>query len=190
MIGRIFIAAIIVLLISSVQGVYGQDKRITLDSAQYNTLAKVDSLYRDWYQKTTKPGIKYDSTSFTFDEEVKRIIADPVYRYTVFKKTYTWEDVKFSLKKTDLRLAFWQMLNLYPKNKKQVLKYIIAYDKAVPADEIISSSYYTYAILDPRITKITSGKPDLRRPDILEDMFKDMNDIIDAIHAYREQHPK
>lgn len=180
----------IVLSIASLQTAYGQDKRITLDSNQYAALAKVDSLYRDWYAKNTKPGIKYDSTSFTFDEEVKHLIGDPVYRFAVYKDPYSWEDVKFSLKKNEMRLAFWQMLNLYPKYKKQVLKYILAYDKLIPTNEIVTSAYYTYAMLDPRITRITSGKPELKRPDILEDLFHDMNEIVTYIIAYREQEAK
>lgn len=180
----------LVLSIASLQTAYGQDKRVTLDSAQYAALAKVDSLYRHWYAKNTKPGITYDSTSFTFDTEVQRIISDPVYRFTVYKDPYTWEDVKHSLKHSEMKLAFWQMLNLYPKYKKQVLKFILAYDKVIPTNDIVTGAYYTYAMLDPRITKITSGKPELKRPDILEDLFHDMNEIVTYIIAYREQEAK
>ena len=60
----------------------------------------------------------------------------------------------------------------------------------VDHNEIVTSAYYTYAMLDPRITKITSGKPELKRPDILEDLFHDMNEIVTYIIAYREQEAK
>lgn len=182
----VVITTAVVLLIGVNANANAQEKRITLDSTQYAALIRVDSLARQWYKKNTQPGIKYDTTSFTFDEEARRIISDPVYRHSIFKNPYTWKHVKFSLEKNNLKLAFWQMLNLYPKNKHQVMKFILAYDKLIPTDEVVTSAYYTYAILDPRITTITSGKPDLKRPDILEEIFHDMNEVVEKIISYRE----
>lgn len=171
-------------------GASGQGERVYLDSSQVKGLTQVDSAYQVWYSKMSKRGVSYDSTSFTFDDETKKIIRDPIYRFSIYKNPYTWNDVKATLKKYDTRLAFWQMTCLYQKNKKQVVKYILAYDKAIPADTILASAFYTYAMLDPRITYITSDRPEIRRPDILEDLFKDMNEIIDAIYSNRRKTAK
>jgi hypothetical protein len=69
------------------------------------------------------------------------------------------------------------MINLYPKYKPQVLKYITAYDKAIEAEKLVNSAFYTYAMLDPRITKIESGKPRIYRPDIMEELLHNANEI-------------
>lgn len=125
-----------------------------------------------------------------FSKEVKRLIVDKTYRDSVYRQPYTFADVAITLKTANLRYAFWQMLNLYPTNKQQVLRYIVAYDKLFAADKLLASSFYTYAMLDPRITRIEKGKPVIERPDIMDELFHNMNEIINYIRDYREAQKK
>lgn len=137
-----------------------------------------------------EPGIRKDSLTMYFSKEVKRIVEDPKYRDSIYRQPYTFLNVANSLKTLNLRFAFWQLLNLYPKNKQQALRYIVAYDAAVATDKLLSSAFYTYALLDPRITRLEQGKPVIERPDVMDEIFHNMNEIIDFIRQYRITNPQ
>jgi len=154
----------------------GQDS-VKLTPQQAKTLAEYDKAAKVWLETLKKPGIKMDSTGIYYDEEAKKIMSDQKYRDSIYRQPYTMRDVALTLTAGDLRLAFYQMINLYPTNQAKILQYITAYDQAIEADKIVNSAFYTYALLDPRITKIVDGKPDIYRPDIMEELFHYANEI-------------
>lgn len=161
--------------ISSIASVV--DSAIVLDSAQRAQLKAYNDSATVWLNKQVKPGLNMDSSKITYDEEVKRIISDPVYRDSVYRQPYTWLDVRNTLQRNNIRLAFWQLINLYPTNKEKVLKIALAYDQAIKGEKLVNAAFYTYAMLDPRITKIEEGKPNIYRPDIMEELFHFANEI-------------
>jgi hypothetical protein len=135
------------------------------------------------------PGMLSDSTAIRMSTEVRRIVGDAVYRDSVYRQPYTFKDVGISLSKTNLQLAFWQMLNLYEQDGDRVLKYMLAYDRLIAADKLVTSAFYTYALLDPRITRLEGGKPVVEHPDVMDEIFHTMNEIIDRIHRHRASQP-
>jgi hypothetical protein len=137
----------------------------------------LDERGSEWLEKQTTPGLRMDSTKLFMDDEVKRIVRDSAYRDSIFRQPYTFVDVARNLAAGNFRLAFYNLIDLYPKNKATVLRYVMAYDAAVPAEKFVAAAYYTYAMLDPRITKIVDGKPDIYRPDIMEELFHNANEI-------------
>jgi len=143
-----------------------------------------------WLDEQMEPGIRKDSTTMYFSKEVKRIVENPKYRDSIFRQPYTFSQVAQSLKGMNLRYAFWQFLNLYPQNKPQVLRYIAAYDATLASDKLLASAFYTYALLDPRITRLEKGKPVIERPDVMDEIFHNMNQIIDFVLHHRTTSPQ
>jgi hypothetical protein len=152
-----------------------------VDSAQVARMFRGDSAARAWYHRMITPGVQKDSGRFVFDDEVRDLIADPIKRHTRLKPTFSWSDVKTSLENGDLRYASWQLINLYASDTVKVLRIFLRYDEIIPADTLVTTAYYTYALLDPRITRFENGKPVIIRPDILEDIFASMHSIVGRI---------
>lgn len=166
----------------------GRDRSaIPSDTAVVARLMQSDSLARAWYQRMITPGVRKDSTTFVFDEEVRELIADPVVRHTRLKTPFTWVDVKRSLEQGNLRFASWQLINLYPSDTARVLSVFLRYDEVIPADTLITAAYYTYALLDPRITRFENGSPVVHRPDILEDLFASMHHLVGRVVSTRTE---
>jgi len=153
-------------------------------------IKSADTAVQKWLEEQMTPGISADSNAIVMSTEVRRLMADTAYRDSVYRQPYTFTDVGHSLAATNLRRAFWQMINLYPQNKQRVLRYIVAYDELIDSDRLVASSFYTYALLDPRITKIDGGKPAIIHPDVMDSLFRNMNEIIDYILQYRVTHPQ
>ena len=85
----------------------------------------------------------------------------------------------------DIKLAFWQIINIYPEKKDTLIKFVLAYDEILPVDEIILASFYTYAFFDPKITNLENGKPKVYRPDLFEDYFRRTKEIIYYLNFIR-----
>lgn len=182
---RFIITFIIILFGLLLQQAAGQDDRFVVDSVRYQQLKSADTAVQRWLDEQMTPGIQTDSTSINISTEVRRIIGDTAYRDSVFHYPYSFVDVGNSLARTNLRLAFWQMINLYPHNQERVLRYIFAYDKLIATDKLFSSAFSTYALLDPRITRVESGKPIIEHPDVTDDIFHTMNEIVEKINQNR-----
>jgi hypothetical protein len=160
-------------------------KTIKMDSSKLETLRRAEIEGRAYIQQQTTPGVRMDSSKVMFDDEAKRVISDSLYRDSVYRQPYTWERVVDALKSGNLRLGVYQMINMYPDNKEKVVEYIGAYDKAVPVEKLVNAAFYTYALLDPRITRIENGKPLIYRPDLMEELFRYANEISAQIVASR-----
>lgn len=57
-------------------------------------------------------------------------------------------------------------------------------------DEVMTKTFNTYCYADSETCTITDGKPEIIRPDIMETKLIIVKEIIQYIHAYREQSKK
>lgn len=148
-------------------------------------LKQNDAIYQMWLESLSEPGVKIEGDSMVFSIEARKILSDETYRNNIYKEVYSFYDVKESLVKMDLQRAFWEMINLYPNNKKQVLKYLMAYDKKLPVDEIVTASFYTYAFFDPKISNIINKKFEVHNPIIFEEYLQTTKEIVANIRNIR-----
>jgi len=167
------------------------EKSITITAEQAQLLQKNEVAVKKWIEDLQKPGVIItDGNQMVFNKEALRLINEPTYRNQVYKDTYTFVDIKESLLKGEYIKAIWKMLIIYPTDKESVLKYIYAFDKAIPSDKLVVNAFYTYAFFDPKITTIENGKPNIYRPDIFEDYLRRTKEIVSYISYFREQEDK
>ena len=144
----------------------------------FSDIEKNEKSNEEWFQSLTEKGVSSGEKEIFFSEEGIKLLNDSMYRDKIYKDEYTLYDVGISLSSMDIKLAFWQMINIYPEKKDTLIQYIYAYDKVLPVDEIVLASFYTYAFFDPKITRLDTGKPEVYRPDIFEDYFRRTKEII------------
>jgi hypothetical protein len=68
-----------------------------------------------------------------------------------------------------------------------VMGTLVLYDSLVEMDKLLINAYYTYAFTDPRVCRIYKGKPDIFRPDLLENNLMVTKEIINNIRMYRQR---
>ena len=169
---------------------------VELKELSFDDFQKMDSLQiievtsRIWYYDLTEKGVRIEGDTMYFNEEARRLIADENYRKSIYEGGYNLENLKTYLLEMKLKIAFWQMINLYPKDKKNMLTYVYAYDKTIPSDEVLLSSFYTYAFFDPEIAIINNGKPKVLRPDLFEKKFRWTKEMIYAVTEQRKKDKK
>jgi hypothetical protein len=148
---------------------------------------KSEKRNKDWVESLTEKGVSSDDKEIFFSEEGIKLLNDSLYRAKIYKDKYSLYDVGVSLSNMDIKLAFWQMINIYPQKRDTLIQYIYAYDKILPVDEIVLASFYTYAFFDPRITKINTGRPEVYRPDIFEEYFRRTKEIVYYLNYLRRE---
>ncbi|MAD59171.1 MAG: hypothetical protein CMB81_02430 [Flammeovirgaceae bacterium] len=148
---------------------------------------KSEKRNKDWVESLTEKGVSSDDKEIFFSEEGIKLLNDSLYRVKIYKDKYSLYDVGVSLSNMDIKLAFWQMINIYPQKRDTLIQYIYAYDKILPVDEIVLASFYTYAFFDPRITKINTGRPEVYRPDIFEEYFRRAKEIVYYLNYLRRE---
>ena len=157
---------------------------------QLTQIQKSEEALSVWFEEIKTPGVKIEGTKMIFSKEAQKLIKDASYREDVYKDTYSFADVQQSLAGFEMQKAFWQMLNLYPDHKEDVVRYIYAYDKAFPTDEVLVASFYTYAFFDPSITDLKEGKPNVYRPDLFEEYLRRTQEIVTYIEYFRNEETK
>ena len=150
-------------------------------------IEKNEKLNEEWFKNLTEKGVSSGEKEIFFSDEAIKLLNDSSYRTEIYKDNYSLYDVGISLSNMDIKLAFWQMINIYPQNKDTLIKYIYAYDKILPVDEIVLSSFYTYAFFDPKITNLSRGKPEVYRPDIFEEYFRRTKEIVYYLNYLRRE---
>lgn len=156
-----------------------------LTTEQVDKIKQNEVLYEQWVKSLSEPGVKIENDSMKFSPVTRRILSDKNFRDSIYKDEYTFEHLKESLVKMDLKLAFWEMINLYPQNKNQILSYLLAYDKQLPVEEILTASFYTYAFFDPKFSRIVDNKLDVFDPTGFEDKLRITKEIIANIRNAR-----
>lgn len=165
-------------------------EEVALTEVDVNHLLEKEKEAAEWLKALRTPGVKVTDSSMVFSEEARRLLKDEAYRQEVYKDVYTFQDVKRSLSLGEYQKGFWQMLNLYPDHKEDVVRFIYAYDNAFPTDEVVVASFYTYGFFDPRITKLDGDKPNVYRPDIFEEYLRRTREIVSYILIYRKEAQK
>ena len=182
---------ITLLLFCGASTILAQTHRTQMYTAeQVKYLQENEEVLAAWYEDLKTPGVKVDGDKMIFTDEARKLMGDAAYRKLVYKDVYTFIDVRDALGKSEIKKAFWQMINLYPEHKEDVLRFIYAYDTVFPTDEVVTSAFYTYAFFDPRITKLDSGKPEIYRPDEFEKYFRYTQEIVSYIVYFRKEKEK
>lgn len=146
-----------------------------------------------WVKELYEPGVRLANDSVMVSAEFKRILKDAQIRKMLFPETYTWEKTIELLNASKFKIAFWYLINLYPqsdKNKELVLKVVITYDKIFEMDKALTSTFYTYSFLDPRISVIKNERPEVTHPEVFESLMSQVKVINTAIQFYRKNPPK
>jgi hypothetical protein len=147
-----------------------------------------DPLYR-WLEDLNEKGLEIDGDSIIMGKEFQRALQDENYRKLIFPDNYSWEKTILFIQEQDLKKAFWYMINLYPQsetNKELVVKSVVTYDKLFKMDELLVNTFYTYSYLDPQVSQIVDGIPEIVRPDIQESKLADVREIIRYIQYFRD----
>ena len=157
------------------------------DSIKENEINKIAAV--KWLKHLNENGIKIKGDSVFVSEEYEKVLNDEQYRYFIYPKIYSWKKVNALIKKMQLKIAFWHLINLYPENdasKEMVLKSLLMFDRVLAIDEALPAAFNTYIYLDPEVSVIKDGDSEITRPDILEEKLRNMNEIISYIHTYKE----
>lgn len=132
------------------------------------------------------PGIIVAGDSIKFSAEFQKLLTDSVYRNAFYATGYSFEKVIDYLAQMKLQKACWQLINLYPENKELVIETLFAYSNLYHIDKILVYSVYTYAYFDPSISKTINGKPEIYRPDIMEEHLNRAKEIGAYINYYKK----
>lgn len=164
--------------------------------SQANTVLKIDTTqasvqyWSKWTNNLYDMGVETNKDSFFVKKEVLKLMTDSAYRKAVYPARYEWAGAVSLMKQLDLKAAFWHLINLYQDdkaNRNLVMGTFALYDSLIDMDKVLLSTYYTYALPDPRVCRIVNGKPDIYRPDILEKELATTKEIAGYIWAYRKQ---
>lgn len=144
----------------------------------------------EWLKDLNEQGIEMTEDSLIVSREFQKVLNDADYRSSIYPSTYTWQQTTEILKIQNLKLAFWYFINLYGQDEKSkvvVINSIIAYDQLFKMDELLVNAFYTYSFMDPQIAVIKDGKPEIVRPDIMEEKLANVREMVTYILKYREQ---
>ena len=78
----------------------------------------------EWFKNLTEKGVSSGEKEIYFSEEAIMLLNDSIFRDKIYKDEYTLYDVGISLSNLDIKLAFWQMINIYPQKKDLSLIHI------------------------------------------------------------------
>jgi hypothetical protein len=152
-----------------------------------------DSFFFRQVQSLYEAGMEKSNDSLVVQEEVFRLMKDSAYRQLVYPKKYDWEHALTMLKSMEFKKGFWQLINLYQSDKQKrgyVIAVMIMYDGLLTMDEVLLNTYYTYGLSDPRVTRLVDNKPDIFRPDLLEQGLNATRELVQYIRSYRNYKEK
>lgn len=142
-----------------------------------------------WQKDLYEMGVSVQHDSIRISPVVKQLFTDSLIRKGAYPTVYTWPVTVGLLQRMELKQAFWHLINLYPTDSTSrhlVLQSVLAYDKMIDMNKAIVSSFYTYAFADPTISALVNGKPDIRRPDLLDKKLHVVREITEYVTAYRK----
>lgn len=149
-----------------------------------------EKIWSNWFSNLESMGVEAKNDSLIIREEVIKLFTDSQVRQSAYPAQYTWPQTITLLKKMELKKAFWHMLNLYEAdslNRSYVLGTFVTYDSVMNMEKVLVSTYYTYAFADPRVSRLKNNKPDIYRPDKLEQGVNQLKEIIRQIFFYRQK---
>lgn len=146
--------------------------------------------WEKWMTDLNDMGVESRKDSFFVKPEVMKLLKDADYRQTVYPATYNWPQVVQLLNKMELKKAFWQMINLYQTdtvNRRVIIGTFVMYDSLLEMDKILLNTFYTYGLTDPEVCRVRNNKPDIYRPDILEQKLRVTREIVNYIWLNRKR---
>lgn len=152
-----------------------------------------EEVYNTWLAQLYEIGVVVQGDSIYISEEARQAATDNAFRAVLFPPTYTWTAAASIFQQLQLKIGFWYLINIYrndPATREYVLKYILTFENILEMDKVLISSFYTYAFLDPEVSVIVDGKPDIQHPEILEQKLLAVKEIVVYVMAYREQQKK
>ncbi len=163
---------------------------ILFGQTQDNTKKQNEEIPPAWLTELAEKGYEINEDSLIVSSEFLKVLNDSNYSALLYPETYTWTQTTRFIETQELKKAFWFFINLYPENetnKKIVVRSILAYEKVFKMDEVIVNTFYTYSFMDPEVSEIIDGIPEITRPDILEAKLRDVKEIVGYIYSYRKQ---
>ena len=155
-----------------------------------DTSAANEKYWAWWLKDLYDVGVVMDKDSIKINDEAKKIILDSNFRKLIYPASYTWEAAISLLNKLELKKGFWYLINLYSTDtvhKNLVLQSLLSFDKLMDMEKVVVSTFYTYALLNPKICTISNGRPVITKPDIVEKQFNKVKEIVSYIAYYRKQ---
>ncbi len=163
---------------------------ILFGQTQDNTKKQNEEIPPAWLTELAQKGYEINEDSLIVSDEFLKVLNDSNYSGILYPETYTWSQATQFIDAKQLKQAFWYFINLYPENetnKKIVVRSILAYEKVFKMDEVMVNAFYTYSFMDPEVSEIIDGIPEITRPDILEAKLRDVKEIVGYIYSYRKQ---
>ena len=157
---------------------------------QIAATAESEEYWNAWMKDLYQRGVEMEKDSIRINAEAKRILTDSAYRRIIYPQVFSWPAAQELLKRMELKIAFWYLVNLYmadTANRKLVLNTLIPFDQLFEMDKVLTSTFYTYALLDPSVCAINNGRPEILHPDRVEVKFHKVKEIIGYIQQYRKQ---
>ncbi|MDB5243597.1 MAG: hypothetical protein JWP57_4222 [Spirosoma sp.] len=142
-----------------------------------------------WQKDLYEMGVSVQHDSLRISPAVKRLFTDSLARRAAYPASYTWPVALELMKQMELKQAFWHLINLYPTDstsRTMVLQTVVTYDKIIDMNKALISSFYTYAFADPRVGELKNGRPNIRRPDLMDQKLSTVRAIVDYVTAYRK----
>lgn len=163
--------------------VFGQQTASPMTEAEKEKALKVG----EWIGNLYEHGIRAEDDTLFVSAEVRNLLANDELMKFMYPEEYTWSSATFLMEKMELKKAFWFLLNLYPDNRELVVQTLLKYDSIIEMDKVLTSVFYTYAMIDPRVCKIENGTPKIIRPDLVEEGLTNLKEMIQYIRYFRAQ---
>ena len=90
-------------------------EKIKLSKEDITNIIESEQKLKEWIDQLKEPGVRINGENMEFNAVAKALISNKELRNIIYKENYSFEDVKKSLEQLNIQLAFWQMINIYPK---------------------------------------------------------------------------
>ncbi|MCW3110723.1 MAG: hypothetical protein JWQ09_5229, partial [Segetibacter sp.] len=162
------------------------------DSTAAKKMAReeTEKYWQTWIKDLYEVGVEQTKDSIKVSAEVKKIILDSNYRKTIYPAAYTLPVSADLLKRMEIKKAMWYLINMYGPNKESkdmVLKIILPFEQGLEMDKVLISTFYTYAMIDPSVGSLKNGKIVINRPDLLEQKFNTVKEMVGYIVSQRKK---
>ncbi len=154
-----------------------------------DTALQTEKYWQNWITDLYEVGIEQKADTLKLSAEVKKIILDKEYQKIIYPADYNIPAAGALMKKMEIKKAMWYLINLYGKGKEykeMVLKIILPFEQGLEMDKVLISTFYTYAMVDPQVGTFQNGKIQINRPDILEQKFNTLKEMVAYIIAQRK----
>lgn len=171
-------------LIGNAQDSTMQKSAVALEKEKY---------WQNWLSDMYEVGIEQHDDSLKISDEVRKIVTDKEYQKKLYPSTYTIPEAGALMKNMEIKKAMWYLINIYGKSEeynKVVMNIILPFEQGLEMDKVLVSTFYTYALVDPQIGSVANGKVQITRPDLLEQKFNNLKEMIAYIIAQRKTQNK